>query len=71
VRPYGLFAPNPFGVHDFEEKPPEGAGNHTLQQGQSIAFKYRVIFHKGGTDAAQMKRAFEEYASEAKQAALR
>jgi hypothetical protein len=71
VRPYGLFAPNPFGVHDFEEKSPQGAGNHTLPQGQSITFKYRVIFHKGGMDEAQIKRAFDEYAGEAKQAALK
>jgi hypothetical protein len=72
VRPYGLFAANPFGIHDFEgAKSPEGAGNYTLPQGQNLAFKYRVIFHKGATDEAQIKRAFDEYAADTKQAALK
>jgi hypothetical protein len=72
VRPYGLFAANPFGIHDFEgQKSPEGAGNYTLPKGQSLTFKYRVIFHKVGANDEGIKRAFEEYAPTAKQAALR
>jgi len=72
VRPYGLFAANPFGVHDFEgQKSPEGAGNYTLPKGQSLTFRYRVIFHKVGANDEGIKRAFEEYAPTAKQAALR
>ncbi len=63
VRTYGLFAANPFGVHDFEGRgTKEGAGDHALAQGESIAFKYRVIFHPGSGDAAEIQKAFEEYA---------
>lgn len=41
ARDYGLFAANPFGVHDFEKKP-EGSGDLTLKRGESITFRYRL-----------------------------
>ncbi|HXJ60266.1 MAG TPA: PmoA family protein, partial [Verrucomicrobiae bacterium] len=37
VRDYGLFAANPFGVHDFEKRA-EGAGNLAIPKGESITF---------------------------------
>ncbi|HXJ75599.1 MAG TPA: PmoA family protein, partial [Candidatus Dormibacteraeota bacterium] len=46
VRDYGLFAANPFGVHDFEKRP-EGAGNLAIPKGASITFKYRFYMHEG------------------------
>ena len=60
VRDYGLFAANPFGVHDFERLQNDKAGEHILQKGESITFRYRVIFHKGNNIAD----AFKEYAEE-------
>src|SRR5581483_4008415 len=59
VRDYGLFAANPFGWHDFGMKQP---GEYTLVTGGSIVFRYRVIFHKGDTAAAQIAEGFKAYA---------
>jgi hypothetical protein len=53
VRDYGLFAANPFGVHDFERKP-AGTGNLTLPGGESLTFRYRFILQEGGADAARL-----------------
>ena len=71
VRDYGLFAANPFGVHDFEAKKEKGAGNHILPQGESLTFKYRVIFHKGPGDPGQIKHVFSQYSADAKSATTR
>ena len=49
VRTYGLFAANPFGLHDFLRSR-QADGSHTLEPGESFTLKYRVIFHQG--DAA-------------------
>ncbi|MEX2140570.1 MAG: PmoA family protein [Pirellulales bacterium] len=69
VRTYGLFAANPFGVHDFEGKSTEeGAGNHTLKQGQTMRLKYRVILHAGLGDAPQFQKMFDAYTARADQA---
>jgi hypothetical protein len=59
VRPYGLFAANPFGWRDFGkfEK-----GDYTIPAGQSIAFRYRVIFHDGELPSTTLDRLFEAYA---------
>jgi hypothetical protein len=59
VRTYGLFAANPFGWHDFGR--PE-RGDYTIEEGQSIAFRYRVILHEGDTPSARLPAAFEAYA---------
>ena len=64
VRDYGLFAANPFGVHDFERLQDEKAGEHILPKGKSITFRYRVLFHKGNADEANIADAFKEYAAE-------
>lgn len=60
VRDYGLFAANPFGVHDFEKKP-AGAGNMTIPAGQSLTFKYRFYLHEGDEKAAKVAERNEEY----------
>ncbi|MCU0246906.1 MAG: PmoA family protein [Bryobacter sp.] len=53
ARGYGLFAANPFGVRDFTgDKTKDGA--LTLEPGQSLRFRYRVVIHPGATDAAQI-----------------
>jgi hypothetical protein len=59
VRPYGLFAANPFGWHDFgaAEK-----GDYTVPNGQKINFHYRVILHEGSTDSAGLISLFDAYA---------
>jgi len=62
VRDYGLFAANPFGVHDFEKKP-KGTGDITIPAGESLTFKYRFYFHKGDTNQAKVAEHYSEYAT--------
>jgi len=62
VRDYGLFAANPFGVHDFEKKP-EGTGDITIPAGENLTFKYRFYFHKGDTNQAKVAEHYREYAA--------
>lgn len=63
VREYGLFAANPFGLHDFEGGP-EGAGAHVIPEGETMTLRYRVIFHAGDEKEAKIAEAFERYAAE-------
>jgi len=63
VRTYGLFAANPFGLHDFLKSPTVN-GSLTLDRGESFELFYRVIFHKGDAQQAKISEAFERYASE-------
>lgn len=60
ARDYGLIAANPFGVHDFEGKPP-GTGDFTLPAGESLTFRYRFIFHQGSSQQAEMEVLYEDF----------
>lgn len=60
VRDYGLFAANPFGIHDFEKKPPE-SGNLTLPFGSSISFRYRFYIHDGDEKQADVAGQYLRY----------
>jgi hypothetical protein len=60
VRDYGLFAANPFGIHDFEKKPAK-AGNLTIPAGKSITFRYRFYLHEGDTEQAKVAAMYREY----------
>ena len=61
VRDYGLFAANPFGLHDFEKKPP-GTGELTVAAGKSVTFRYRFYFHRGDEKEANVAGRYREYA---------
>jgi hypothetical protein len=63
VRNYGLFAANPFGVHDFEKKP-KGTGDIIIADGKSLTFRYRFYFHKGDEKQADVARLYQEYTAE-------
>jgi hypothetical protein len=52
VRDYGLFAANPFGLHDFNPANPPRAGDHVTPTGKTTTFRYRVYVHEGDTSAA-------------------
>jgi hypothetical protein len=65
ARDYGLIAANPFGIHDFEKKPP-GTGDMTIPAGQSVTFRYRLVFHEGDAEAAGIARMYEAYVAAAK-----
>ncbi len=60
VRDYGLFAANPFGIHDFEKKEP-GTGNLNIPAGKSVAFKYRFYIHEGDEKQAKVAERYKEY----------
>jgi hypothetical protein len=62
VRDYGLFAVNPFGVHDFEKKP-AGVGDFKIPAGQSATFKYRFYFHKGDQIQGKVAEHYSQYAA--------
>ncbi|MBM3846091.1 MAG: hypothetical protein FJ405_07395 [Verrucomicrobia bacterium] len=62
VRDYGLFAANPFGIHDFEKKS-KGTGNLVIPPGRSVTFRYRFYIHEGDTDAAKVAERYKEYAT--------
>jgi hypothetical protein len=65
VRDYGLFAANPFGIHDFEKKEP-GAGNLNIQAGKSVTFKYRFYIHEGDEQKAKVAEHYNDYVSDKK-----
>ena len=60
VRNYGLFAANPFGLKAFKTGKD---GTLNLKKGESFTLKYRVIFHSGDNEAADIKGEFEKYKS--------
>jgi len=62
ARDYGLCAANPFGVHDFERKPP-GTGDLEVAEGDSLTLRYRFYLHAGGPDAARVAARYQDYVS--------
>jgi Methane oxygenase PmoA len=60
VRDYGLFAANPFGLHDFNKLSEKG--DYTVPAGKSIRFGYRVILHEGDTSTNGLSGLFQAYA---------
>jgi hypothetical protein len=66
VRDYGLFAANPFGLHDFEKKE-KGAGDLVVEPGQTISFKYRFYIHEGDETQGKVNEAYDRYVRGGKQ----
>ncbi|MBW3623865.1 MAG: PmoA family protein [Armatimonadetes bacterium] len=65
VRDYGLFAANPFGIHDFDpaQKSNRRAGEVTTPLGQSQTFRYRLYLHNGTTEDAKVADVWNAYAT--------
>jgi len=63
VRAYGLFAANPFGQHNFENKP-AGIGDMTLAAGGRVTFRYRFVFHTGDEKDAKIAARYQTYREE-------
>jgi len=61
ARYYGLVAANPFGIHDFENKP-EGTGDMKIASGESVSFRYRFLFHKGDAKQANVVGEYKSFA---------
>jgi len=60
VRGYGLFAANPFGLHDFTAG--ASKGEFTLPAGETLRLRYRVLLHKGDEKAGRVAEAFSDFA---------
>jgi hypothetical protein len=59
ARDYGLFAANPFGLHDFT-KAPKGSGRFELQEGKTLTLRHRWLLHEGDAETAKIT---ERYAT--------
>jgi hypothetical protein len=60
ARAYGLFAANPFGLSVFtNDKSQNGAV--TIEKGQSLRYRYRVIIHEGDVKDADIAAAWAAY----------
>ena len=68
ARGYGLFAANIFGLHDFEHDKTKD-GSMTLEPGQTLRFRYRVVIHPGDVHSARIAQLYQEYAGGDKTAA--
>lgn len=63
AREYGLFAANPFGLHDFTKAEP-GAGAHTIPAAGSLTFRHLVVLHEGDAPAADVEGRWLRWAGE-------
>ncbi len=59
-RGYGLHSINPFGVSDFRNDKAQN-GSLTLEPGQHVRFRYRVIIHPGASRAS-LAAMYNQYA---------
>lgn len=63
VRTYGLFAANPFGIHDFE-RTPNVNGTHPMKAGESFVLRYRVLLHRGDEKVGKVAEHFARYSQQ-------
>lgn len=63
VRTYGLFAANPFGIGDFTGSK-DNDGSYKLDDGKSITFRYRVLFHKGDEKQGRVADNYAAYVAQ-------
>lgn len=64
-RAYGLFAANPFGLHDFLNNKSHD-GDMVVERGHPVHFQYRVVIHDGDTQSADIAGLYKQYAAEKK-----
>lgn len=62
IRDYGLYTANPFGVRDFTGDKSKD-GSQVWKKGETAEFNYRIIIHKGDTQAAGIADAWKQYES--------
>ena len=62
VRGYGLFAANIFGARAFERNPTLN-GSRTLEPGEKLNFRYRVVVHSGDYQTANIAALYDTYAT--------
>ena len=64
VRPYGLFAANPFASSQYDKALPDAS--ITVPVGERLKLRHRFVFHKGDADSAQLEAQYGAYAKETK-----
>lgn len=62
VRNYGLMTANPFG-HSHYQSSLLKDGSYTLQEGDTLTFRYRVYLHRGDTGTARVGQRYHDYAN--------
>ena len=62
ARGYGLFAANPLGQQVFSNG--RESLNLTLEPGQSVSFRYRVLIISGEVTAADLESQYTRFSSE-------
>jgi len=65
VRDYGLFAVNPFGIHEFDHLTDKKAGDLHVPAGKSVTFRYRFYFHEGDEVQGKVAEKYQDYAKTA------
>jgi hypothetical protein len=60
ARTYGLAGANPFGSGSFEKGAPKG--NHTIDEGKELTFRYRLYLHPGDEKAGNVAARYADYA---------
>jgi hypothetical protein len=60
VRGYGLFAANPFGEKTFVDSKAK-AESVSLEAGQKLHFRYRVVIHSGDTQTAGIAKLWDDF----------
>lgn len=65
IRDYGLYTANPFGTGTFTGKK-DGRGSKSWKKGETEEFNYRILIHKGDTQAAKVAEQYRVYAEPAK-----
>lgn len=59
VRPYGLFAANPFGKAAYNQPTP---GGYKAAAGEPVLLRYRLLLHDGRLDGGEVAEIFARYA---------
>ncbi len=62
ARHYGLFGANPFGISYFEEKP-RGTGDMVIPAGESVTFKWRLLFLDAAFDKEVVEKHYESFSN--------
>jgi hypothetical protein len=60
IRSYGLFTANPFGLREFRNDKSQD-GSYVWKKGETAAFNYRMLIHKGDSKAARVADEYRLY----------